>query len=141
MPNSTYGIVEGGSLTVACDSDSAVYYVWKKEGEQVEDDSIADLMAVDGTLTISNANRSFHSGNYRCIILEQDSTELMASFTVSVYRESLSLSLLSLELKVLGVSEREKRGKVEEGRERMELTVDSAGSLQIEWCYSTITKW
>ena len=91
-PDSFYGVVEGESLTVRCNSTSGRFFLWEKDGREIDetDSFVPDLTVGEGWLTISRANRSHHSGQYLCRITELDSNPLISKFNISVYCESVS---------------------------------------------------
>ena len=95
-PESSYGILEGESATIICDSDTALFYHWEKDGTEIDEDDgfIRDVTAIDNTLTITNANHSRHRGEYRCIITEAHTNFIEATFTVAVHCEWMEVCVV-----------------------------------------------
>ena len=83
-PAESYAVLEGESETIICDSETALFYSWEKDGIPI-DGSVPGLVASDNTLSITNANHTLHRGRYSCTVTESDSFSFTADFTVAVH--------------------------------------------------------
>lgn len=85
-PNRQYTVTEGDVLEIPCRSDEPIFHqVWTKGGVTITDSDPDFIISENSSsLIISSADHTAHNGSYSCTIVELDSDNLEAEFTITV---------------------------------------------------------